>query len=215
MNPCLGVYQASSEPSLSVQIEDPSGKFFQDGLAACAAGGLAYRQKEVYLNRVFVRDTAKEQEGGEDKAWKEAKASETEAVPYVSMSFEGTPQEILATLQEHYKNEGALPDMTITEVDGGVDVKVMMFGWDPNGTDEDVQAQFSAEQAMFAALYEKHAEISHEAGWMVSKSTGSGENLQDAKEKHEQSMRGLSSDAQKPYYSEKEITQATVAGGWQ
>lgn len=183
----VGVYQGSTEATSLSQYPDPDGKVFEKGLGAIAAVGLAYRQKEVFLNREFPADC-------EDEAQVLASRIGGDVVATMAVGIKAAPEEVLASIRR-FAGDHDVPGMTLLRSEHGLtEVRFLLF---------------DKEKPRIAALLEELSgtvtlrEVSY--GWSVSKVTGNYNDLAKATADHRDNLGDHG-------YSKREIARLEAGG---
>ena len=168
----VGVYQGSTEATSLSQYPDPDGKVFDKGLAAAAAVGLAFRQKEVFLSREFP---------AEEQVEAKALAAQAGGMALATMAvgIKGDPVEVLARIRE-FAGDHAIPGLTLLRGERGT-IEVRFFLAESGN--EDVGALLA-----HLADHLTIREVSY--GWAASLSTGASGSVLDALQNHRDNLRG-------------------------
>jgi len=168
----VGVYQGSTEATSLSQYPDPDGKVFAKGLAAAAAVGLAFRQKEVFLSREFP---------AEEKVEARALAARVGGIAVATMAvgIKGDPVEVLARIRE-FAGDHEIPGLTLLRGERGIiDVRFFLA----ESGNEDVRSLLT-----HLADHLTIREVSY--GWAASLSTGASGSVLDALQNHRDNLRG-------------------------
>jgi len=192
----VGVYQGSTEATSLSQYPDPDGKVFAKGLAAAAAVGLAFRQKEVFLSRMFP---------AEEKAEARALAARVGgmAVATMAVGVKADPVEVLARIRE-FAGDHEIPGLTLLRGERGI-IDVRFFLDDPKESKDPRKSANRAVGALLAHLADhlNIREVSY--GWAASRCTGDGDELNLAMVNHSDNLR-------RQGYSYHQVQQLDVRG---
>jgi len=192
----VGGYQGSTEATSLSQYPDPDGKVFAKGLAAAAAVGLAFRQKEVFLSREFPAD---------EKVEARALAARVGGIAVATMAvgIKGDPVEVLARIRE-FAGDHEIPGLTLLRGERGI-IDVRFFLDDPKESKDPRKSANRAVGALLAHLADhlNIREVSY--GWAASRCTGDGDELNLAMVNHSDNLR-------RQGYSYHQVQQLDVRG---
>lgn len=168
----VGAYQGSTEATSLSEYPDRSGRVFERGLAACAAVGLKYRQKEVFLSRIFANADEKRAR----RFAREHGLDEPTAV--LEVRVEGRPADVLRRMTT-YGSGHDMPGVTaLAAREGGVRLRFYLF--DPEDP---------AVAGLLDDLAEAHDIPEARLGWAVGQRSGDSDDLEEALDRHRDNLR--------------------------